>query len=182
VQSIKILSRWLSQNANDQHYLFALRDLRPLFPDLSESAFKTLLSRAGDSGLLHRVCRGVYLYKEAYGQDGLLLFHIASLLRADMFNYISLETVLSDAGIISQIPINLVTLMSSGRSNFISCGKFGSIEFIHTQQKPLELMSQLTYDNSCGLWKASVYLALRDMKMTRRNSDLIDWNLANELI
>ncbi len=182
MQSIKILSRWLSQNADEKHYLFALRDLRSLFPDLSESAFKTLLSRAGDSGLLYRVCRGVYLYKEAYSQDGLLLFHTAALLRADMFNYISLETVLSDAGIISQIPINLITLMSSGRSNVISCGEFGSIEFIHTQQKPLELMSQLTYDHACGLWRAGVSLALRDMKMTRRNCDLIDWNLANELI
>jgi hypothetical protein len=34
--------------------------------------------------------------------DGLLLFHAASCLRAHQFNYISLGTVLSDSGIISQ--------------------------------------------------------------------------------
>lgn len=36
--------------------------------------------------------------------------------------------------IISQIPINRITLMSSGRSSIINCGTFGSIEFIHTKK------------------------------------------------
>ena len=32
-----------------------------------------------------------------------------------IFNYISLETALSDEGVISQIPINRITIMSTGR-------------------------------------------------------------------
>ncbi|MFV9956330.1 MAG: hypothetical protein AB8V23_04710 [Candidatus Midichloria sp.] len=36
--------------------------------------------------------------------------------------------------------------MSSGRSNIISCGKFGTIEFVHTKQKPDSIMPQLEYD------------------------------------
>lgn len=182
MQPIKQLSQWLGENTNNKHYLFLSKDLRPLFPEFSEGAFKVLLSRAVALGLLVRLCRGLYLYPKAQPQDGLLLYHAAAILRANTFNYISLETVLSDAGVISQVPLNWITLMSSGRSNKISCGKFGMIEFVHTTQKPLDLTDLLTYDHRCGLWRASISLALRDMKATRRNCDLIDWEAANELI
>jgi hypothetical protein len=182
MQPIKHLGQWLSENANNKHYLFTLHDLRALCPERADSAFKTLLSRAVDSGLLLRLCRGIYLYKQSAPLDGLLLFHVAALLSAKAFNYISLETVLSDAGIISQIPINWISLMSSGRSKIVSCGNFGTIEFIHTNQKPAALVSQLAYDHHCGLWRANVAQALRDMKVTHRNCDLINWDIANELI
>ena len=109
-----------------------------------------------------------------------MLFHIAALIRANQFNYISLETALSDEGVISQIPINWISIESSGRSNVISCGEFGTIEFVHTEKKPSDLVDQLTYDGDCGLWRASVSLALKDMKRAKRNCDLIDWDVANE--
>jgi hypothetical protein len=182
MQPIKYLSEWLSENTNNQRYLFAFHDLRQLYSGLSDTAFKTLLSRAVRSKLLIRICRGIYLFKKALPADGLLLFHTAALLRANEFNYISLETALSDAGVISQIPMNWISLMSSGRSNIISCGDFGTIEFVHTIQKPAALINQLTYDQQCGMWRANVSLALRDMKATHRNNDLIDWDIANELI
>ncbi len=182
MQSIKTLTKWLLHNANHQHYLFTLFDMRPLFPQMTDAAFKTLMSRAVRTELLVRLCRGVYLYKPALPKDGLLLYHAAALLRAHRFNYISLETVLSDLGVISQVPLNSISIMSSGRSNMISCGEFGTIEFIHTRQEPNLLMPHLTYDHSCGLWRANVNLAIRDMKATRRNCDLIDWSIVNELI
>jgi predicted transcriptional regulator of viral defense system len=182
MQPIKYLSQWLSENANGKHYLFTLHDLRALFTELTDTAFKTLLSRAVASKLLVRLCRGLYLYQKALPRDGLLLFHAAAILRADEFNYISLETALSAAGVISQIPMNWITIMSSGRSNSISCGDFGTIEFIHTNQKPKSLVNQLIYDEQCGIWRAKIKLALRDMRATHRNCDLIDWSIANELI
>lgn len=182
MQPAKILNNWLQANADDKHYLFSLKNLRMLCPDLSEGAFKTLLSRAVQTGYLERVCQGLYAYKSAIFSDGLLLFHVAVILRAAQFNYISLETVLSDAGVISQIPMNWISIMSSGRSNVISCGKFGTIEFIHTNQKPADIMNQLFYDRSCGMWRANVALAIRDMKATHRNCDLIDWEIVNEFI
>jgi hypothetical protein len=66
----------------------------------------------------------------------MILYHSAAKLRAGEFNYLSLETVLSDAGAISQIPMNWITIISSGRSNIIDCGAFGKIEFIHTTTSP----------------------------------------------
>jgi hypothetical protein len=101
-------------------------------------------------------------------------------LRASTFNYISLETSLSDAGAISQMPINWITLMSAGRSNTIDCGVWGSIEFVHTAKRPDAVASQLHYDTRCHLWRASLALALQDMRATRRNLDLIDWSAVNE--
>lgn len=182
MQPIKVLQNWLLNKASHTHYLFLSQDFRALFPLLSKSAYKTLLSRATKAGYLTRVCRGLYTYKKAIPPTGLFLFQAAALLRTTEFNYISLETVLSDAGVISQIPINWISLMSSGRSAIISCGKFGTIEFIHTNKKPTSVMKDLFYDKACGLWRANIALAIKDMKKTQRNTDLIDWDVANELI
>lgn len=182
MQSIKYLDAWLTENATDTRFLFTLKNLRALFPHLSENAFRALMSRASSSGLLMRVCRNIYLSRSKMPSNGLLLFHIAALMRANEFNYISLETVLSEYGIISQIPINWISIMSSGRSSIISCGEFGTIEFVHTTRKPKDIMKNLIYDSKCGLWKAEACLALKDIKRTHRSLDLIDWDIANEFI
>lgn len=182
MQPIRLLIKSLDKLANQTHYLFTPKDLKVLLPDLSQAAFKTLLSRAVKEGHLERICRGLYLYPKVAPLDGLLLFHIAARLRANAFNYISLETVLSDAGVISQIPINCIFIMSSGRSNCIDCGRWGVIEFVHTLRGPAELREQLIYDTRCGMWRANIALALYDMRVTHRNLDLIDWDVANEFI
>lgn len=179
-QPLKILTQILQKLASSEHYLFTTADLRTVLPQHTDVAFKTLLSRANSAGILKRVCRGIYLYPTVDYPQGVLLYHAAALLRAGDLNYISLETALSDAGVISQIPFNWITIMSSGRSNVVRCGDFGTIEFIHTSKKAEALVGQLVYDERCHLWRAKVKLALRDMKITRRNSDLIDWAVDDE--
>ena len=179
-QPFKYLTQVLQSLTSPEHYLFALADLRAVFPCHSDNAFKTLLSRATRSGILVRVCRGIYLYPAVDYPKGLLLYHAAALLRSSELNYISLETALSDAGVISQIPFNWITVMSSGRSNKVNCGSFGVIEFVHTSKRADLLTEQLVYDERCHLWRADVGLALQDMKVTRRNMDLIDWRAADE--
>ena len=108
-------------------------------------------------------------------------YHTVSKLRPLGLNYLSLESVLSDAGVISQIPINRIMVMSSGRSEIIDCGKWGTIEFIKTRQAQVKLIGELTYDPTIQLWRASVSQALRDMRTTQRNMDLVDWKVAHEL-
>jgi len=180
MQPIRHLTGSLESLATAEHYLFTPDDLRALFPNTSASAFKTLLSRSERGKHLARVCRGLYLYERADYPRGLVLFHAAARLRADAFNYISLETALSDAGVISQMPIDSITVMSSGRSNTIRCGAWGTIAFVHTRKSPDAVANQLHYDQRCHLWRASVTLAVQDMRDTRRNMDLIDWRLVNE--
>lgn len=172
----------LAKLATPEHCFFTPHDLRGLLKDISNAAFKTLLSRASQEGHLTHFCRGLYLYESVVPSNGLLLFHAAARIRANGFNYISLETVLSEAGVISQIPINSISIMSSGRSNSISCGRFGTIDFVHTRHKPEVIGDQLYYDVRCKLWKACVPLALRDMRATHRNLDLINWSIVNEFI
>jgi hypothetical protein len=186
MQPIQTLSRGLAQLTGVRGGVFATQDLRALLPNLSDSAFKTLLSRAvgGEhvgqhSGQhsgerLQRVCRGVYAYGSAAASSGLLLFHAAAVLRANGFNYISLETALSAQGLISQVPMNWVSIMSSGRSSIVPCGAWGTMEFVHTSRQPNDLADQLAYDAACHLWRAGPALALRDMRATRRSLDLVN--------
>jgi predicted transcriptional regulator of viral defense system len=181
-QPLRRLYDGLDRLATPERCLFTPTDMRALVADLSIDAYRALLSRAAKDGKLERVCRGLYLYLPARPSTGLLLFHAAARLRASEFNYISLETALSDAGIISQVPINWVTLMSSGRSNTIHCGRWGTLEFVHTRRKAEQLAGQLDYDERCHLWRAKPALALKDMKLARRNLELIDWSLSCESV
>jgi hypothetical protein len=75
-----------------------------------------------------------------------------------------------------------ITLMTSGRSNVVDCGVHGRIEFVHTAQRPGEVARELTYDPDRRLWRASVRQALRDMKATRRSMELVDAEVAHELV
>lgn len=180
MQPIRHLERLLADLATPERYLFSAADLQALCPPSSN--LSVLLSRSAKAGILHRVCRGVYLYPRVVYPRGLVLFHAAALLRANAFNYISLETALSDAGMISQVPFSRITLMSSGRTNTISCGSYGALEFVHTVRRPDDLAGQLTYDAACRLWRASPSLALRDMRATRRNLSLVNPEVPREFV
>lgn len=180
MQPIRKLKKILESLADAEHYLFTNSDFAAALPGLRGLA--VLLCRAQKTGVLKRVCRGVYLYPRVNLPPGMVLFHTAARLRASGFNYISLETALSDAGVISQVPINWITLMSSGRSQVVDCGDFGRIEFVHTVQLPGELAGQLVYDSERRLWRASVRLALRDMRVTRRPQDLLNPEVIDELV
>lgn len=181
-QPLSRLYAGLDTLATPERYLFTPSDMRALVPDISDAAYRVLLSRAANGARLERVCRGLYLYHPAKPVFGRLLFHAAARLRAHEFNYISLETALSDSGVISQVPQNWITLMSSGRSNIIKCGRWGVIEFVHTRQTAAALAPLLAYDGQCGLWRANTALAIRDMRATKRSLDLIDWSIVDELI
>lgn len=180
MQPIKQLSETLRSLAGPEHCVFAPSDLAAAVPDCGQ--LPVLLSRATKAGLLKRVCRGIYFYPVPEYPTGNLLFHAAARLRAGEFNYISLETVLSDAGVISQLPMNWISLMTSGRSHVVDCGDYGNIEFVHTAQLPEDIGGELSYDAERHLWRASVRQAMRDMKATRRSMELVDEEVARELV
>ena len=131
-QPIKQLAQSLRSLADRDRCVFAFSDLAAAVPECGHLA--VLLSRATKAGLLKRVCRGIYLYPVSDYPAGHLLFHAAARLRAGEFNYISLETVLSEPGVISQVPMNCISLMTSGRSHVVNCGVYGRIKFVHAAQ------------------------------------------------
>jgi len=182
VQPMHRLIRDLRGLANGDERVFALGDLRALLPEHGEGAFKSVVTRLERRGDLVRVCRGIYMLPDSTLRGSELLGRTAARLRADHFNYLSLESVLSSAGLISQVPVNRITVMSSGRSNTISCGVHGKIEFVHTRKTAAALAPYLSYDTHHCLWRASVQLALRDMRDTRRDTGLVRWEDADELV
>ena len=179
MQPIQQLEQWLLISHSTRiGGLYSTASFRSLFPDLNPGAYRALLHRAEKRGLLERVCQGIYQYAGAPDTSGLILFHAAALLRAQHFNYISLETVLSEAGLISQIPIAWITLVSSGRSATIGCGRFGTIEFMHTERAMSQVIDELSYDSGRHLYRASPKLALADMRRFDRST--IDMILGSE--
>jgi hypothetical protein len=182
MQPISKLKNTLETLAGAEHYLFKASDFRILFAGTSQEALRVLLGRAVKSGLLKRICTGIYLYPRAAYSRGYELYHTAARLREDTFCYLSLESILSEAGILSQIPLNWITLMTGGRSGIINCGDWGHIEFIHTKKKPEQLSSFLNYDYRYKLWRAVPVLALQDMRNAKRSMDLIDWEAAREFV
>jgi predicted transcriptional regulator of viral defense system len=180
MQPLRRLTETLRSLADREHCIFAASDLAAAVPECGQ--LPVLLSRAAKAGLLRRVCKGIYFYPVRDYPAGNLLYHAAARLRAGEFNYLSLESVLSDAGVISQVPMNWITLMSSGRSHVVDCGDFGHVEFVHTAQRPDDIAGELVYDPDRHLWRASVRLALRDMKVTRRSLELISEEVLHELV
>ena len=180
MQPLKQLAQSLRVLADREHCVFAPSDLAAAVPECGQLA--VLLSRATKAGLLKRVCRGIYFYAVPDYPAEHLLFHAAARLRAGEFNFISLETTLSDTGVISQVPMNWICLMTSGRSHVVDCGDYGHIEFVHTAQRPDDVGDELSYDSERHLWRASVRQALRDMKATRRSLALVDEEVAREFI
>jgi predicted transcriptional regulator of viral defense system len=182
MQPMTQLLRNLRALPGSGEHLFCLADLRALLPRHGDGAFKSIIARLEKRGDLTRVCRGVYMLADSRLRGSALLGRTAALLRASYFNYLSLESVLSDAGVISQVPVARLTLMSSGRSNTIYCGHYGCIEFVHTCKKAAEVAPALSYDPQLCLWRANVGLALRDMRDTRRDTGLVNWEGVDEFV
>lgn len=171
---MRVLEKTLKTLADSDHYLFMADDFYAVFPNMTIEVMRVFLGRAVKAGILERVCRSLYLYPDADFDRSLVLYHAAARLRANQFCYLSLESILSESGSISQIPLGWLTLMTSGRSGIFDCGRWGSIEFIHTEKTSRQVAPQLIFDSRYRLWKANVELALSDMRATRRSLDLLE--------
>lgn len=182
MRNMEILRNALETLADKDNCIFSVSSFHSLFPQLSKYALNTLVSRAAAKGLLTGLCKGYYIYQKANECRGYELFRLAAHLREGCLCYLSLENVLSEAGIISQIPVNYAAFMTNGRSGKIKCSNFGTIEFIHTKKDINALAKYLIYDKEYRIWKASVPLAYRDMLNTKRPLDLIDEEALHEFI
>lgn len=151
-------------------WAFSLKTLQLLFPEDSRTMLKAL-ARHQQAGVIERVARGLYVNPKARCLPGDLLSALVSFLRPWDFNYLSLESALSEADWISQIPSRL-TLMTTGRSQtFIT--PYGTIEFVHTMQTEGKLRSEIRFDPQRELAVATPNRALRDLKRVGRNLDLV---------
>ena len=87
------------------------------------------------------------------------------------FNYLSLESVLAEEGMISQMPF-VMTFVTTGRSGKIDTA-FGTIEFRKTSRDWRILREQVKYDEQRGIYVATAERALADLRRSGRNMDLV---------
>jgi hypothetical protein len=156
-----------------QTALFSYRQARVLFADENETSMYAALCRHTKNGVIDRVCKGVWLNPMShFAHSDTRLEELALLLRPDHYNYVSMETVLSQASVISQQMFGYLTVMTTGASKVIKT-VFGTLEFTHTKRSAQELSHHATLEGHRLPW-ASVDIAYRDLKRVGRNLDMID--------
>jgi len=163
------LSKWDKQG----RYVFSHHELRRLFPDDSAKAFEKSLARMIHHGLLERGSRGVYVNPHAASYDGYTVEHIAKALRPGEYNYVSLDSALSEYGVISQILIDRLTVMSTGRKGTYRT-RYGTIEFTHTQRRLEEVLKSMRAAPGRPLRVATLEAARRDLRRAGRNLHLMN--------
>lgn len=168
----KELVAQLKSLADNDRWLISRSQLRIMFPDDSEESLKKSLKRHVGSGYLERVAYGLYRNKLAE-VSAHPLEDMVPFLRPTEFNYVTAETVLSEAGAISQIPQNYLAVMTTGTAGRHNT-PFGLIEFSHTRKSQEKLSPDVFWDADRGIHVAKVRRAYSDLLYMRRNIDMVD--------
>ncbi len=163
-------------------YVFSRQNLRTVFPSDSEKTFTEGLGRMVRAGILQRAARGVYVNEGAKSRDGWTIERVALALRPADLSYVSLESALSEYGIISQIPVGRITLMTTGRSGVFET-PYGTIEFVHTDRSPARIRENtIEGDGRRPLRVARAQAALQDLRRVGRNLHLVDLDEYEEVL
>jgi hypothetical protein len=176
MKSLELLNRLKQLESQTQTALFSYNQVKVLFADENEKTMYTALCRHVKNAVIERVCKGVWLNPlSSYANNDTRLEELALLLRPDHYNYVSMETVLSQASIISQQMFGYLTIMTSGSSKTIKT-TFGTLEFIHTKRDWIELSRHIIPDGHKLPW-ANIAMAYRDLKRSGRNVKMIDLDM-----
>ncbi|MGJ0625273.1 type IV toxin-antitoxin system AbiEi family antitoxin [Xenorhabdus bovienii] len=159
-------------------YVFTSKDLAKLFSEDSKRAFEAGLSRLVKQGILSRACKGVYVFALSRHKGLHTLELIAKTMRRGEYNYVSLESALSEYGAISQIPIDRLTVMTTGRKGEYNT-PFGTVEFTHTKRAVSDIINHIQ-DVGRPLRLANKQAAYRDLKRVGRNTHLVEKEMVYE--
>lgn len=162
---LRTLDKWDKQGL----WAFDLARLKMIFNE-KDASLKTALMRHVKAGIITRVCRGIYVNPRGRSLPVEPLLSLVSFMRPYEFSYLSLESVLSDAGWISQIPF-CYTVMTTGRSSVYNT-PYGVLEFTHTTN-PAKT-PDVEFDSSRDIYVASAERAYQELRHVRRNLDLVE--------
>ena len=167
-EALNILQSW------DTHsrYVFRKRDLAVVLDESGRTLDQTL-ARLVKAGVLERPAHGVYLFAHSRNLGSATIELIARNLRRGELTFESLESALSQHGVISQIPIDRLTLMTTGRSGEYRT-PYGVVEFTHTKMPVEDILPELVEREGHALPLASKQLAYANLRAARRNLDLVD--------
>ena len=173
MKHLELQRRLMLLEQQTQTALFSYNQAKVLFADESEKTMYTALCRHTKNGLIQRVCKGVWLNPMSqFATSDTRLEELSLLLRPYYYNYVSMETVLSQASVISQQMFGYLTVMTTGASKVINA-TFGTVEFTHTKRSLIEV-SRHTVPRDHKMPWADVATAYRDLKRAGRNVDMVD--------
>ena len=172
MNKIELIRRLAELDRRGVHVL-ARRDIEKLFPDEGEKALEKSLQRMVTDGLLQRVARGLYVNPAATSKNRWIAEEVAKALRPGCLSYVSLESMLSEYGVISQIPINRMTVMTTGKSGVVDT-PYGVIEFTHTKRGVADILNRTAQSKGRPLRIATQEAAIRDLLRVGRNANMID--------
>ena len=167
------LFRKLSELDKRGVYVLARRDLEKLFPEEGEKAMEKSLQRMVADDLLQRVAKGLYVNPAATSKNRWIAEEIAKALRPGSLSYVSLESILSEYGVISQIPVSRMTVMTTGKSGTVET-PYGTFEFTHTKRRVAEIIKRTLFAKGRPLRIATKQAAVRDLLRVGRNANMID--------
>src|SRR6266550_1637736 len=114
-------------------WAFTLPSFSALMGGIDPAYAKLRMKRLSDQAVLIRAARGIYVNPHARSRPADMRRGLLRVVRPLEITYVSLESKLSEAGVISQIA-TVLTCMTSG-----SPGRFetpwGAVEFTHTDRK-----------------------------------------------
>jgi hypothetical protein len=139
---------------------------------------KLMMKRLSDQGVLTRAARGIYVNPAARSTPADVRRHLVRFLRPREISYVSLESKLSEAGIISQIPTTLTCMTTGSPGRFET--PWGAVEFTHTDRK-IEIGTDVVVQED-GTLEATIRTAVRDLRRVGRNLDLIDAEILGDAV
>lgn len=154
-------------------YVLSKGDLEKAFPDEKEKAFEKSLQRLVADGILQRVAKGIYVNPMARSMKGNTIEDIASVMRRGHYSYVTRESMLSEYGVISQVPMSRITLMTTG-SNGLYETPYGTIEFTHTKRRPVQIIQRTMSVAGRPLRIATKQAAVRDLVRSGRNVNMMN--------
>ena len=96
-------------------FVLLKRDIDKLYSNEDDKSRQKSLQRMVNAGLLTRAAKGVYVNPAAASRRaGWVIEELAKALRPGQLSYVSLESILSEYGIISQIPMSRLSVMTTG--------------------------------------------------------------------
>lgn len=141
-----------------------------LLGNVDPDYLKLMVKRLVDQGVLIRAARGVYVNPHARSVPADLRAGLIRFLRPRELSYVSLESKLSEAGVISQITTALTCMTTGSPGRFET--PWGVIDFTHTE-RDVEIGLDV-HPRDDGVFEATIERAARDLRRVGRNTDLID--------
>ena len=173
MNQIAVIKRLAEHDRQSGRHVFTGGDMASICHEDQPRALAASLRRLVQGQVLQRAARNVYVFAlSAHRGSGHTIEHIARALRRGHYNYLSLESALSEYGVISQVPVDRITVMTTGRKAEYRT-PYGVIEFTHTKRSQREILGCIR-DVGRPLKLASRRAAFRDLRRVGRNVHLVD--------